>query len=177
MMDETLEVFSVGEIHEVFSVTDSGCGALLIDADFTGAATGLRMREIYVLRDGDEFGSAPMFRQWVEENNPLIVPYIQPPEPTPEQRRASMPAKSMVELRAALRAVRTEAVPEGIYSEDIYAKIDVIADRDLREEAKDFFDHGQYAERRNPWVDILGAMFGLSPDEIDTLWLSSDQQV
>lgn len=167
----------MSEIHEVFSVTDSGCGALLIDAEYTGVITGERKRETYVLRDGDEFGSAPMFRRWVETNDPTIAPYVPLPEPTPEERRAAMPAKSMVELRAALRGVRTEAVPNGIYSEDIYAKIDLIADRDLREEARDFFDHGQYAERINPWVDFLGAMFGLSPDEIDVLWLPSEQQV
>lgn len=132
----------MGEIHKVYSITDSGCGALLIDADFTGVATGDRMREIYVLRNGDTFGSAPMFQQWVKENNPKIEPHVPPPEPTPEERRANMPAKSMVELRAALRAVRTEAVPNGIY-----------------------------AERVNPWVDILGAMFGLAPLEIDMLWM------
>jgi len=45
----------------------------------------------------------------------------------------------------------------------------------LREEAKDFFDHGQYAERINPWVDIFGAMFGLPPDEIDALWIPTGQ--
>ncbi len=76
---------------------------------------------------------------------------------------------------AKLRVVRTEAVPDGIYAEDIYAKIELIADRDLREEAKDFFDHGQYAERINPWVDIFGAMFGLPPDEIDALWIPTGQ--
>jgi hypothetical protein len=98
--------------------------------------------------------------------------HVPPPDPTPEELRALMPNKSMVEFRAALRSIRTEAVPNGIYAADINAKISEIIDLDLQEEAQDYFNLGQYAERLNPWVDILGAMFALSPEEIDFLWAS-----
>ncbi|NKW09150.1 hypothetical protein HGG76_02575 [Ochrobactrum tritici] len=93
------------------------------------------------------------------------------PATYPEQLRAEMPSKTSVEFRAALRRVRTESVPEGIYAEDLIAKIELISDRDLREEALDYFERGSYFERTNPWVDILGAMFDLTPEDIDYWWM------
>lgn len=111
-----------------------------------------------------------MIAEWEDSGN-VIDPYIAP-EPTPEELRAQMLNKSMVEFRATLRSIRTEAVPNGIYAADIEAKISEIVDLDLQEEARDYFNLGQYAERLNPWIDILGAMFGLSPQEIDVLWTS-----
>ncbi|MEL4069599.1 hypothetical protein WKW50_05565 [Ochrobactrum sp. GPK 3] len=100
----------------------------------------------------------------------LIFDYVAPPDPTPDELRAAMPRKSSVEFRAALRKIRAAPVPEGIYADDILAKIALISDRDLKEEALDYFERGSYFERSNPWVDILGGMFGLTPEDIDTLW-------
>lgn len=82
-----------------------------------------------------------------------------------------MPIMSMVEFRAALRKVKTSVFPNGIYAADFNAMIDQIADIDLQEEARDYFNLGQYAERINPWVDIFGAMAGLWINEIDILWV------
>lgn len=93
-----------------------------------------------------------------------------PLELTPEELRAAMPCKSMVEFRSALRKVRTLAFPEGIYAVNINVLIDQIAYLDLQEEARDYFNLGQYAERTNSWVDIFGIMVGLHPNDIDALW-------
>lgn len=104
-------------------------------------------------------------------NKSMMVLPLTPAEQL-EQKRAGMPHKSMVEFRAALRAIRTETVTDGIYADDIEAKIAVIADQGLQDEARDYFNLAQYMERVNPWVDLLGAMFGLSPEEIDTAWMA-----
>lgn len=109
-----------------------------------------------------------MLAEWEADGN-VITPYSEPAL-TPEEKRERMPRKSSVEFRAALRKIRTASVPEGIYADDIRAKIALISDRDLQEEALDYFERGSYFERSNPWVDILGGMFGLTPEDIDTLW-------
>lgn len=95
---------------------------------------------------------------------------------TPEEYRAQMPRKSMVEFRAALRSVKVvqregEAELDGIYESDILDKISLIADRSLQAEARDYFLYVDYIDRSNPWVDILGVMTGLSREEIDTAWV------
>lgn len=100
-----------------------------------------------------------------------------PPEPTPEELRAQMPRKSMVEFRVALRSVKVvqregETELDGIYEADILEKISLIADRALQAEARDYFLYAGYIDRSNPWVDILGGIFGLSPEQIDTFWLA-----
>jgi len=126
-----------------------------------------------ITHDGFTVSPASITSMMPEGYSFVEAPPAPDPEPlTPEELRAQMPNKSMVEFRAALRSIRTEAVPNGIYAADINAKIDEIIDLDLQEEARDYFNLGQYAERLNPWVDILGAMFGLSPQEIDVLWAS-----
>lgn len=105
----------------------------------------------------------------VWQNNGWV--YVPSPELTAEELRAQMPRKSMVELRAILRKIKTPVYREGIYAADINAMINQIADLDLQEEARDYFNLGQYAERINPWVDIFGNLAGLSPDEIDLTWV------
>ncbi|WP_179119644.1 hypothetical protein [Ensifer adhaerens] len=49
--------------------------------------------------------------------------------------------------------------------------IDQIADINLRKEARGYFSHGEYSVHSNPWVDVLGAMAGLSASEIDEDWV------
>ncbi|EFM61770.1 Hypothetical protein BROD_2238 [Brucella sp. NF 2653] len=156
----------MGEIHKVYSVTESGCGALLIDADFTGTATGQRMRKVYVLRDGDEFGSAPMFQQWIKENNPTITPYSPPPKPTPEQQRAMLPdlekwrVDTIIDLEPGLRD-----------------KIDAAIDKwpePKRTIAKNKLKSVTNFRRTDPLFDDIGADpdVGKSPEDIDTMWLA-----
>ena len=78
----------------------------------------------------------------------------------------------MVEFRAALRKVKISVFADGIYAADINAMIDQIAYLNLPEEARDYFNLGQYAEHINPWVDIFGIMTGLTPQEIDVFWMA-----
>lgn len=108
--------------------------------------------------------------EWEVAGN-SIEPYVTPIL-TPEQLRHRMPHKSLVELRAIMRNISTPVFSDGIYAADINAMIDAIADLDLQEEGRDYFNLGQYAERINPWVDILGANAGLTPEEIDVHWMA-----
>lgn len=123
---------------------------------------------------------SPAYAGWSHGDYSLTEappPEPQPePELTPEELRAVMPRKSMVEFRASLRSIKVipregEAELDGIYEEGILAKIALIADRALQAEARDYFLYAEYIERTNPWVEILGAMFGLSPAQIDTEWM------
>lgn len=89
-----------------------------------------------------------------------------------EQQRRRYPRLSMVDFRKKLRAIRTDTITEGIYEEDILDKVSLIPDRELAAEARDYFLYAQYIERINPWIDILGAMFDLTPEQIDESWLT-----
>lgn len=99
---------------------------------------------------------------------------------TIEEQRARYPRLGMVEFRRKLRSTKVvarkdlngEDYLDGIFEEDILEKIDMIGDRELAAEARDYFLYAQYIERSNPWVDILGAMFDITPEEIDVLWLN-----
>lgn len=59
---------------------------------------------------------------------------------------------------------------DGIYEEDILEKINLIADRLLQAEDRDYFLYAGYIDRSNLWVDIWGTIIGLSPEKINTLW-------
>lgn len=75
--------------------------------------------------------------------------------------------KSMVEFRAALRKVKTSVLPNGIYAADINVMIDQMADLGPQEEARDYFNVGQYTERVYPWVNIIGLMACRISEQID----------
>lgn len=163
------------KIIEVFSVRATNDDCLKLDflcEDENGVAS----RSVYAYRASDPYSPlTPIITQWLADNNPEILPYMPPPEPTPEELRAQMPIKSMVEFRAVLRKVSSPVYPNGIYAADINAMIDQIADIDLQEEARDYFNLGQYAERINPWVGIFGLQAGLTPEEIDVLWVFNSE--
>lgn len=112
----------------------------------------------------------------------LTIEVPEVPELTLEELRQQMVQLSMVEFRKKLRNVKViqrynEAGnpiggPDGIYEEDILGVIGLIADKELQAEARDYFLYAQYISRANVWVDILGGMFGLTPQQIDILWMS-----
>jgi hypothetical protein len=154
----------MGDIHQVFSVTATVDGALAIDADFTGVSSGVRMRAVYILRDGDEYGSAPMFRQWVEDNNPQVLPYEPPPEPTPEEIRAAMPplakwrVDTVIDLEPGLRdkinaAIEAMPEPNRTISKNKLASV------------TEFI-------RTDPLFELIGGdpSIGKSPEDIDAMW-------
>lgn len=153
----------MSQIHEVFSVTKTVDGALSIDADFTGVSNGERMRAEYILRDGDEFGSAPMFRQWVADNSPKILPYTPPPEPTPEELRAQMPPLTPRQFRDAL-------IDHDIMPDSVTAAISQIADVKERAKALNAWEYPTQFVRTEPLIEQIGAIFNLTPEDIDDMW-------
>lgn len=104
--------------------------------------------------------------------DPVSSTFIKTEKPPMTISREDMDKLSMVEFRRRLRSIRTETIPEGIYEEDILDKIALIEDKEQRAEARDYFLYAQYIERTNPWIDNLGAMFNLTPEEIDGFWVS-----
>lgn len=111
----------------------------------------------------------------------FVYTVLKYPDKTPEEIRAAMPQLVATEFRRKLRNIKVvprtdtegEEYLDGIYEEDILEVISQIADRALAAEARDYFLYAQYFERTNPWVDILGSMFGITPTEIDELWLNA----
>lgn len=156
----------MADVHQVFSVTKTVDDALSIDIDFTGVNSGERIRAVYILRDDDGHGSAPMIREWIAANNPEILPYTPPLPATPEELRAAMQplAKwrfdTVIDSRPGLRD-----------------KIEAAIDRNLT-------DPLQRAMARNKFrsvpefyrVDSLFPLLSSDPeinisdDEIDVMW-------
>lgn len=156
----------MAEIHQVFLVSDIGGDALMIDADFTGVS-GNRQRVNFPYRPSDEFGSAPMFRQWLADNNPEILPYNPPREPTPEELRAQMADKTPREFRDILidEGILTDAVPD-----EVTVKINEIPFDMERMKALNAWHNMNAAQRSDPYIDMIGALFGKSQENIDSLW-------
>lgn len=82
-----------------------------------------------------------------------------PPEPTPEEIRASMPTLTARQLRLALLPRLDEV--EGI--------IEASGDRALKVE----WEYATTFERLHPAIVSIGAALGLTPEEIDDLWLDA----
>lgn len=82
-----------------------------------------------------------------------------PPEPTIEELRASMPTLTARQLRLAL-LTRLDDV-EGI--------ILASGDRALQIE----WEYATTFERLHPAIVNIGAALGLTPEEIDALWLDA----
>lgn len=113
---------------------------------------------------------------WIIEEDKVLKTYTIK-DLSIEEQRARYPRLSMVDFRKKLRSLKVikredEEELDGIYEEDILEKISLIADKELQAEARDYFLYAQYIERTNPWIDILGAMFEISPEDIDKFWLA-----
>lgn len=82
-----------------------------------------------------------------------------PPEPTPEEIRASMPTLTARQLRLGLLSRLDEV--EGI--------IEASGDRALQIE----WEYATTFERLHPAVVSIGDALGMTPEEIDSLWLNA----
>lgn len=82
-----------------------------------------------------------------------------PPEPTPGEIRALMPTLTARQLRLAM-LTRLDEV-EGI--------IEASGDRAMQIE----WEYATTFERLHPAIIGIGAALGLTPEEIDTLWLDA----
>ena len=90
--------------------------------------------------------------------------YISPPEPTQEELRAAMPAKTLREFRDFLADM-------GIFSQMVTAKIEEIPFEVERQKAINAWEVSTYINRTDPYVDMIGAMFDKTPQEIDKAWV------
>ena len=93
------------------------------------------------------------------------------PEPTIDEIRAAMATLLPVDFARMLAGTVTERWPDGILPSDVGAVISAIPDRATRELAKFEFDRARYFERVNPLIDQIGALLGLTPEQIDARWL------
>lgn len=82
-----------------------------------------------------------------------------PPEPTPEEIRASMPTITARQLRLGLLNRLDE----------VEALIDASGDRALQIE----WEYATKFERLHPAIVSIGDALGMTPEEIDALWLDA----
>lgn len=94
----------------------------------------------------------------------VAAPPAPAPEPlTPEQLRAVMPRKSPVEFRLMLDGI-------GFDNSDVEAAIGMITDPAGQRAALIHWEYATYFERENPFIDAIGALLGMTPEQIDSHW-------
>lgn len=121
----------------------------------------------YCSRPEDTFGLNPTIRKWLTDNPTFpIDPYVPPPAPTPDQIRAKMPKLSARQLRMGL-------VGGGFQLSTVSDAIDAIADPTVRELSRIEWEYATEFNRLNPLLLQVGAQLGLSPDQIDAMWMAS----
>lgn len=98
------------------------------------------------------------------DNNTTIV---NPEELTIEQKRALMPVKTPREFRDILidEGVLTDAVPD-----EVTVAISNIPFDKERTKALNAWQNMTEVRRDDPYIDMIGAMFGYTPEQIDKLW-------
>lgn len=92
-------------------------------------------------------------------------PIDEPEPPTPEQIRAAMPQLSPVQFRFLLLSI-------GFSGDDVNAAIAAIPDPVAQEKASIYWEYATYFERLNPLIDQIGALLGLTPEQIDAAWMA-----
>lgn len=97
-----------------------------------------------------------------------LVAATLPPEleQTPMDIRAAMPQLSPVQFRFLLLSI-------GFSGDDVNAAIAAIPDPVAQEKASIYWEYATYFERLNPLIDQIGALLGLTPEDIDTAWLGA----
>lgn len=91
--------------------------------------------------------------------------HIPPPAPTPEELRAQMPDKTPREFRDALTRM-------GIMPPEVTVKIMEIPFEIERHYALNSWEVMTTATRTDPYIDMIGAMFGKTAEDIDVVWLT-----
>ncbi|WP_113945566.1 hypothetical protein [Pseudochrobactrum asaccharolyticum] len=98
------------------------------------------------------------------DNNPEILPYTPPPEPTPEELWAQMLDKIPCEFRDILTDM-------GLFPQMVAAKINEIPFDIERQKALNVWKVSSYISRADPHVNMIGAMFDKAPIKIDAIWI------
>lgn len=94
------------------------------------------------------------------------------PTPTPEELRAQMPDKTPREFRDILidKGILTDADPD-----EVTAAIQQIPFDIERTKALNAWEYMTVAKRSDPYIDMIGALFDLSPEDIDILWMQDNE--
>lgn len=90
-------------------------------------------------------------------------PLPEPPEPTLEELREKMPVLTPRQFRDILADI-------GIFSQMVTDKINKIPFDIERQKALNAWEVMTEAVRVDPYIDMIGAMFGKSPEDIDLAW-------
>ena len=94
------------------------------------------------------------------------------PVPTPEELRAQMPDKTPREFRDIL-------IDEGILTDDdpdeVTQAIQQVPFDKERIKALNAWQYMVTAQRSDPYIDMIGALFDLSPEDIDLLWMQDNE--
>lgn len=115
--------------------------------------------------DGQIIEQEPVVKEIVNWSLVAAPPLPEPEPPTLDEIRAAMPTLSPVQFRFLLLGI-------GFSGDDVNAAIAGIPDPTEREKASIFWEYATYFERINPLIDQIGALLGLTPEQIDDAWLS-----
>lgn len=89
--------------------------------------------------------------------------HVPPPEPTPEELRAQLPPLTPRQFRDAL-------IDHDIMPDDVTAAINQIADVKDRAKALNAWEYPTQFVRTEPLIEQIGAIFSLTPEDIDDMW-------
>lgn len=89
--------------------------------------------------------------------------YIEPQQLTPEELRALMPALTPRQFRDAL-------IDADIMPDQVTAAIAQISDEKQRAKAMNAWEYPTQFTRTDMLIDQIGAMFSLTPEQIDVMW-------
>lgn len=153
------------KLLDVFSTTQDTDDAIIVDA-LIEDNTGLTERMKYAYRPSDNSVLTNLITEWLDNNQHEILPYTLPPELTPEELRAQMPVLTPRQFRDAL-------IDEDIMPDHVTAAISQIPDEKQRAKALNAWEYPTQFMRTDPLIDQIGAMFSLTPEQIDAMWLQA----
>jgi len=96
----------------------------------------------------------------------VLPPQPEPEPPTPEEIRASMPSLTSRQLRLGL-------VMNGYALGQVEQAISEIPDPQQKAIAEIEWEYATIFERANPLIDQIGAVLGLTPEQIDDMWMAA----
>lgn len=154
------------QLHEITAVRETEeAGVYVVAADLTDME-GERYVADYASRPDDGFGLAPQIRAgldlWIAQGRP-VAPYV---PPTAQELRVAMPELSRRQLRLGLLAA-------GITSTQVTGEIDAMPEGNAKETARIEWEDATVYQRTHPLIQTIGAALGLSPEQIDDMWMAA----
>ncbi|WOC15066.1 hypothetical protein MP213Fo_05170 [Pseudochrobactrum sp. MP213Fo] len=145
-------------IKEYYSFTATKSDNLIVD--MIVSIDGSEERVEYVYRASDPYSPlTPLITQWLSDNpDQEILPYIPPPELTPEELRAQMPPLSRRQFWLGAHSL-------GVAKADVmaYAANDPALLIEV-EESTEF-------QRTYGAVTLLSPLLGITDDQLDDVWM------